>query len=392
MNPGKSVFSQIVDLFPKYYFNKLVQKYNGDYNTRRFKTWDQFLCMTFAQLTYRSSLRDIEACLLAQPQKLYHMGINGKPSRNNIARANQKKDWRIYFEFAQILIERARELYKHDSPFSEELNSTVYALDATTIDLCLSMFPWATFRKAKGAIKMHTLLDLKGSIPSFIEITEGSVHEVRILDHLILEPGSFYLMDRGYLDFKRLYNIHKGFCYFVIRAKKNLKFKRQYSNPIDLTADTIIRADQTGVLEGFYVSQKYPEKLRRIKIFDSETEKHLVFLTNNFNISASLVAELYKNRWKVELFFKWIKQHLRIKQFYGTSFNAVKTQIWIGICVYVVVAILKKRLDIPNSLYNLLQIFSVTIFEKVPIYQLVKNESYNNPSPDLGNQLTLFDY
>ncbi|MBT6504073.1 MAG: IS4 family transposase [Deltaproteobacteria bacterium] len=282
MNPGKSVFSQIVDLYPKYHFDKLVQKYKGDFNIRHFKTWDQFLCMTFAQLTYRSSLRDIEACLLAQPQKLYHMGINGKPSRNNIARANQKRDWRIYYDFAQVLIERARGLYQHEDPISEELDSTVYALDATTIDLCLSMFPWATFRKTKGAIKMHTLLDLKGSIPSFIEITEGSVHEVRILDNIPLEPGSFYLMDRGYLDFKRLYNIHKGFCYFVIRAKKNLKFRRQYSNPIDPM--TKIRADQICILEGFYAKQNYPEKLRRIKIYDADTESYLTFLTNKVRL------------------------------------------------------------------------------------------------------------
>lgn len=256
---------------------------------------------------------------MAQPQKLYHMGIKGNPSRTNLARANQNRDWKIYFKFAQVLIERARERYQFEIPFSEELNSTVYALDATTIDLCLSMFPWATFRRAKGAVKIHTLLDLKGSIPSFIEITEGSVHEVRILDHIDLEPGSFYLMDRCYLDFKRFYNIHKGFCYFVIRAKQNLKFRRQYSNSTDPMSS--IRADQVGVPEGFYAKQDYPEKLCRIKIYDAETGKYLTFLTNNLNISASLVAELYKNRWKVELFFKWIKQHLRIKQFYGTSFN-----------------------------------------------------------------------
>jgi hypothetical protein len=304
------------------------------------------------------------------------MGINGKPSRNNIARANQRRDWHIYFEFAQILIERARELYHHENPISEELNSTVYALDATTIDLCLSMFPWASFRKKKGAVKLHTLLDLNGSIPSFIKITDGLVHEVRILDEIMLEPGSYYLMDRGYLDFKRLYRIHLNHCFFVIRAKKNLKFRRLYSSPFDPVSK--IRADQIGVLEGFYTKQDYPEKLRRIKIYDVKNDKYLTFLTNNFEISAITVAELYKNRWKVELFFKWIKQHLRIKQFYGTSFNAVKTQIWIGICVYVAVAIIKKKHDIPFSLYKILQILSVTIFEKVPIYQLVKNESYEN--------------
>ncbi len=390
MNAGKSIFSQIVDLYPKYQFDKVVSKYKGDLNTRNFKTWDQFLCMTFAQLTYRSSLRDIEACLTAQPQKLYHMGIKGNPSRTNLARANQNRDWRIYFDFAQVLIERARELYQNEIPFSEQLDSTVYALDATTIDLCLSMFPWATFRKTKGAIKLHTLLDLKGSIPSFIQITEGSVHEVRILDNINFEPGSFYLMDRGYLDFKRLYNINKSLCYFVIRAKKNLKFRRLYSSLVD--SSTKIKTDQTGVLEGFYARRDYPDKLRRIKIYDAENNKYLTFLTNNFEISPAMVAELYKNRWKVELFFKWIKQHLRIKQFYGTSFNAVKTQIWIGICVYVIVAIIKKRHNLPNSLYSLLQIFSVTIFEKVPIYQLVNNESYKNPLFEDSKQLTLFDY
>ncbi len=389
MNAGKSVFSQIVDLYPKYRFNKIVDKYKGDFNTRHFKTWDQLLCMTFAQLTYRSSLRDIEACLTAQPQKLYHMGIKGNPTISNLSRANQNRDWKIYFELAQLLMKDARELYCDETPFSEELESTVYALDATTIDLCLSMFPWATFRKTKGAIKLHTLLDLKGSIPSFIQITEGLIHEVNILDNITLEPGSFYVMDRGYLDFAKLYKIQRDFCYFVIRAKKNLKFRRLYSSPVDRT--TKLRTDQIGVLEGFYSKRDYPEKLRRIKIYDVETDNYLTFLTNNFKISASLIAELYKSRWKIELFFKWIKQHLRIKQFYGTSFNAVKTQVWIGICVYVVVAILKKRFNIPYSLYNILQIISVTVFEKVPIYQLVNKESYRNTDVDYSNQLTIFD-
>lgn len=345
--------------------------------------------MTFAQLTYRSSLRDIEACLTAQPQKLYHMGIKGNPTISNLSRANQNRDWKIYFELAQLLMKDARELYCDETPFSEELESTVYALDATTIDLCLSMFPWATFRKTKGAIKLHTLLDLKGSIPSFIQITEGSIHEVNILDNITLEPGSFYVMDRGYLDFAKLYKIQRDFCYFVIRAKKNLKFRRLYSSPVDRT--TKLRTDQIGVLEGFYSKRDYPEKLRRIKIYDVETDNYLTFLTNNFKISASLIAELYKSRWKIELFFKWIKQHLRTKQFYGTSFNAVKTQVWIGICVYVVVAILKKRFNIPYSLYNILQIISVTVFEKVPIYQLVNKESYRNTDVDYSNQLTIFD-
>jgi len=346
--------------------------------------------MSFAQLTYRASLRDIEVCLNAQPNRLYHMGIKGNPTRTNLANANQSRDWRIYFEFAQILIERARILYQDDKPFSEELANTVYALDATTIDLCLSVFPWAKFRKTKGAVKLHTLLDMKGSIPSFIEITDGSVHDGNILDHLDLEPGSFYVMDRGYLDFKRLYEINKNLCYFVIRAKKNLKFRRLYSMPVDRA--TKLRSDQIGVLEGFYSRKDYPEKIRRVRIYDTETDKYLVFLSNNLDIPASLVADLYKNRWKIELFFKWIKQHLRIKQFYGTSFYAVRIQIWVAICVYVTVATLKKTSNISVSLYTILQVLSVTIFEKVPIFQLFEKDSDSNTTYVNPNQLSLFDY
>jgi hypothetical protein len=390
MNEGKSVFSQITNLYSRYSFNKIVSKYKGDFNTRAFSCWDQFLSMSFAQITYRASLRDIEVCLNAQPNRLYHMGIKGNPTRTNLANANQSRDWRIYFEFAQILIARARKLYQDDKSFSEELDNTVYALDATTIDLCLSIFPWAKFRKTKGAVKLHTLLDIKGSIPSFIKITDGSVHDVNILDQLVLEPGSFYVMDRGYLDFKRLYQIHKHLCYFVIRAKKNMKFKRLYSMPVDPT--TKLRSDQIGVFEGFYSRKDYPEKIRRVRIYDAKTDKYLVFLSNNLKIPASLIADLYKNRWKIELFFKWIKQHLRIKQFYGTSFNAVRTQIWIAICVYVTVAILKKTCNISVSLYTILQVLSVTVFEKVPIYQLFENEIYSSTNLDSSNQLSLFDY
>lgn len=389
MNAGKSVFSQVTNLYPRYSFNKIVTEFKGDRNIRSFSCWDQLLSMTFAQLTYRSGLRDIEACLNAQPNRLYHMGIRGRLTRTNLANANQSRDWRIYFEFAQLLIARARRLYQDDQPFSQELDSTVYALDSTTIDLCLSMFPWAKFRKTKGAIKLHTLLDIKGSIPSFIEITDGSVHDVNILDDIALEPGSFYVMDRGYTDFERLYEIHKQLCFFVIRAKKNLKFKRLYSNPIDRAS--LLRSDQIGVFEGFYARKDYPEKIRRVRIYDKETDRYYVFLSNNFEIPTSLIAELYKNRWKVELFFKWIKQHLKIKHFYGTSFNAVRTQIWTAICVYVAVAILKKTCNISVSLYTILQVLSVMVFEKVPIYQLFKNRNYENTNDVNPNQLTLFD-
>ncbi len=390
MNVGKSVFSQLIDLYPEYAFKKIVAKYKGDHNTRNFSCWDQLLCMSFAQLTYRTGLRGIEACLNAQPQKLYHMGIKGNPTRTNIANANKNRDWRIYFELAQILIQEARVLYCDDNIFSKNLDTTVYALDSTTIDLCLSMFPWANFRSTKGAIKLHTLLDLKGSIPSFIEITEGSTHDVNILDILPFEPGSFYVMDRGYLDYERLFRIHKLLCFFIIRGKKDLNFKRLYSASVDRAS--ILRCDQVIKLIGYYSKKHYPEKLRRIKVYDKNSDKDLVFLTNNFDIPAFLVAELYKNRWQVELFFKWIKQHLRIKQFYGTSLNAVKTQIWIAICVYVAVAIIKKRLGIPHSLYTILQIFSVTIFEKVSINQLLTEIKCKSHIDDSTKQLTLFDF
>jgi len=346
--------------------------------------------MAFAQLSYRESLRDIEACLTAQPNKLYHMGIKGTVARTNLSRANEKRDWRIYAEFAQILIDTARKLYENDPNFTLQLNNTVYALDSTTIDLCLSVFPWAKFRKNKGAVKLHTLLDLRGSIPTFIEITKGLLSDVNILDILITEPGSFYIMDRGYLHFERLYRIKKELGYFIIRAKKNMKFRRLYSRKVDKS--TGLRCDQTIVLNGYYTAKHYPDKLRRVKYYDDNTKKTLVFLTNNFDIPALAVADLYRNRWKIELFFKWIKQHLRIKSFYGTTENAVKTQIWIAISVYVLVAIIKKQLKIELSLYTILQIFSVSLFEKVSILQLLTGANPQNAPEGSRNQLLLFNF
>lgn len=390
MNVERTVFSQIMEIFPKYEFNKLVDKYNGNYRSRKFSCWDQFLCMAFAQLSYRESLRDIEACLTAQPNKLYHMGIKGTVARTNLSRANEKRDWRIYAEFAQILIDTARKLYENDPNFTLQLNNTVYALDSTTIDLCLSIFPWAKFRKNKGAVKLHTLLDLRGSIPTFIEITMGLLSDVNILDILITEPGSFYIMDRGYLHFERLYRIKEELGFFIIRAKKNMKFRRLYSRKVDKS--TGLRCDQTIVLSGYYTAKHYPDKLRRVKYYDINTKKHLVFLTNNFDIPASAVADLYQNRWKIELFFKWIKQHLRIKSFYGTTENAVKTQIWIAISVYVLVAVIKKQLKIELSLYTILQIFSVSLFEKVSILQLLTSANSQNNQEGSRNQLLLFNF
>jgi transposase len=345
--------------------------------------------MAFAQLTYRESLRDIVCCLRAMQNKLYHMGIRGKVSKSTLADANENRDWRIYCDFAQILIQEARQLYTNDD-FGLELNETVYALDASTIDLCLSLFPWARFRRSKAAIKLHTLLDLRGNIPSFISITDGKVHDVNILDQLIPEPGSIYLMDRGYLDFDRLYRLHQSFAFFVTRKKVNTRLRRIYSLEVDKT--TGLKCDQVIMLTGFYAQKSYPEKLRLVKYYDFEREKKLDFLTNNFSLPALTIANLYKCRWQVELFFKWIKQHLRIKAFYGTSENAVKSQIWIAISVYVLVAIIKKRLKIEQSLYTILQILSVSIFEKMPIYQTLTNVVHENKITVFDNQLSLFDY
>jgi transposase len=344
--------------------------------------------MAFAQLTYRESLRDIEVCLRSMSGKLYHMGIRSKIARTTLAKANENRDWRIYADFAQALIRTARKLYSNDD-FGIELDQTVYAFDSTTIDLCLSLFPWARFRKHKGAIKLHTLLDLRGPIPSFIGFTDGSVHDVNILDELIPEPGSFYIMDRGYLDFGRLYLLHQCLAFFVIRGKKNTQYRRLYSRPVDRA--TGLLCDQTIVLTEFYSAKDYPEHLRRIKYFDQETNKHLVFLTNNFSLPALTIARLYKCRWQVELFFKWIKQHLRIKAFYGTSENAVKTQVWIAVSVYVLIAIIKKQLKMELSLYTILQILSVTIFEKISILQALQLDPANDQSAQNDNQLCLFE-
>lgn len=389
MNEGKTVFSQIMSFFPRYEFDKKVMRYKGNYNVRNFSCWDQFLCMSFAQLTYRSSLRDIEACLNAQPRKLYHMGIQGNVSRTNLANANQSRDWKIYAEFAQYLISTARNIYQNDKLEELDLDGVIYALDSTTIDLCLSLFPWAKFRKRKGAVKLHTLLDIRGSIPTFIEITDGLVHDVNILDVLITEPGSYYIMDRAYIDYKRLYRLNKDLGYFIIRAKKNFKFKRLYSSIVDKSKG--LRCDQTVKLTGYYQKKDYPETIRRVKFYDEENKKTFVFLTNNFEISTMTVALLYKNRWKIELFFKWIKQHLRIKTFYGTSANAVKTQIWISICTYIMIAIIKRTLKIKMSLYKILQILSVSVFEKVPILQLLTETNYRIERHADSNQLILFD-
>jgi hypothetical protein len=387
MNFGRTIFAQVMDFLPKKEFAKCVQRYEGNKRVRSFTCWDQFLCMAFAQLTYRESLRDIEACLRAVPNKRYHMGIKGNIARSTIAEANESRDWRIYADFAQVLISRARGLYA-DEDFGVDINDAVYALDSTTIDLCLSLFPWANFRKTKGAVKLHTLLDLNGSIPSWVVVTDGKVHDVNILDYLLPEAGSFYVMDRGYLDFSRLYKINLSQAFFVIRAKTNTKFQRQYSAPVDRS--TGITCDQTGILTGFYTVQGYPEKLRRIKFNDDETGKTFVFLTNNFHLPAFTITQLYKCRWKVELFFKWIKQHLRIKAFYGTSENAVKTQIWIAISIYVLVAILKKRLKIDSELYTILQILSLFLFEKIPLYQLLMQTPYTSTCEDPAIQLKLF--
>ena len=388
MYTGRLIFSQIMDYLPIHTFRRCVQRYSGNYKIKSFKCLDQYLCMAFAQLTYRQSLRDIEACLRAQRRKLYHMGIRSNVSRNTISNANKARDWRIYADFAQSLIYTARKMYANED-FGVELNQTVYALDSTTIDLCLSVFPWAKFRNTKAAIKLHTLMDLRGSIPSFIHISEGKLHDVNILDQLIPEPGSFYIMDRGYLDFERLYMLNQYATFFVIRAKSNLQFRRLYSHPIKKI--TGLKCDQTIVLTGFYSHKSYPEKLRRIKYYDLETNKAFVFLSNNFTLSPLTITELYRCRWQIELFFKWIKQHLQIKSFFGTTENAVKTQIWIAVSVYVLVAIIKKKLHIEASLYTILQILSVTLFERLPLLQVLTGSDYKMNKPKIYNQLNLFD-
>jgi len=389
MHSGKLVFAQLMEFFPRHDFDKCVRRYRGNIRTRDFSCRDQFLAMAFAQLTYRESLRDIETCLRSVQPKLYHMGFRGRIARSTIADANRKRDWRIYADFAQTLIGRARKLYLNE-PFGVDLEGAAYALDSTTIDLCLSLFPWATFRRRKGAVKLHTLLDLRGNIPCFLRISHGKMHDVNILDELPIEPGAFYIMDKAYIDYARLYRLHQQAAFFLTRAKKNLDAKRRESRIVDKT--TGLRSDQTIVLAGVKSSQSYPEALRRIHYYDIETGKRFVFLTNNFVLPALAIAQLYKCRWQIELFFKWIKQHLRIKAFYGTSPNAVRTQIWIAISVYVLVAIVKKELKIERSLSEILQILSVNPFEKTPVLQLLTNPTNSFPDTPFPKQLTLFDF
>jgi len=388
MNTGKTIFSQITAHLPLHEFQKCVSRYNGDYKIRNFSCLDQFLVMAFAQLTCRESLRDIEVCLRAMSTKLYHMGIRGGIARNTLARANETRNWRMYSDFAHALIRTARRLYANDD-FGIDLEQTVYAFDSTTIDLCLALFPWARFRRRKGAVKLHTLLDLRGNIPSFIHITEGKVHDVNALDDLIPEPGSFYILDRAYLDFARLYVFSQRLAFFVIRAKANFQFRRLYSHPVDRASGVL--CDQTVILTGFYSFRDYPDKLRRIRFFDVTTGKSFCFLTNNFTLPALTIAKLYKCRWQVELFFKWIKQHLRIKSFYGTSENAVKTQVWIAVSIYVLVAIIKKRLNLKPSLYTILQILSLSLFEKTSLLQALTTSKLMIQDNENRNQLQLLN-
>jgi len=386
MHSGKLVFAQVMGFAPWHTFRRLVAKYKGNFNVRTFSCVDQFLCMAFAQLTYRESLRDVEACLRAQPTKLYHLGIHGKVSRSALADANESRDWRIYCEFAQALIRIARRLYAGDS-IGVDLSETVYALDSTTIDLCLSLFPWAGFRKTKAAVKLHTLLDVRGGIPSFIHISDGKYHDVNVLDLLIPEAGAFYLMDRAYLDLQSLFRLQQAGSFFVTRAKSNTKLRRLYSRPVDRTTGII--CDQIVELVWFYSQKDYPQQLRRIRFRDSDG-RSLIFLTNNLALPATTICDLYRLRWQVELFFKWIKQHLRIKRFFGTSENAVKTQVWIAVSVYLLVAIIRKRLGIDVSLYSMLQIVSVTPFENLPLIQLFSESQLDTLSDADPKQLNLF--
>jgi len=388
MNQGKYVFAQLFDILPKYEFDKCVARYQGNFKVKGFTCWLQFLTMSFGQLTNRESLRDTVNCLAAHQKKFYHLGISFAVSRSTLAEANEKRDWRIFSDFARVLLVRARQLYLLDD-FGFDLENAVYALDATVIDLCLSVFWWAPFRKTKAAVKLHTLLDLRGNLPTFISITDGKTHDVNILDELVFEPLAFYLMDKGYLDFERLYRIAQASAFFVTRAKTNLSFKRIYSREVD--KQTGLRCDQTIKLTTYYSRKAYPEKLRRVKYYDKEQGKTYVFLTNNFEIAAAEVALLYKHRWQIELFFKWIKQHLKIKRFWGESENAVKTQIWIAICTYLMVAIIKKELKIERNLYEILQIISVSIFDKTQLNQLLTESALQNSENDISKQLNLFN-
>ena len=389
MNLGRTVFSQLISFLPDREFRRCVSRYDGDRRWRGFSCWDQFLSMAFAQLSYRESLRDIEACLRSLSAKLYHMGFRSQVARSTLADANESRDWRIYADFAQVLIGIARPLYARD-PIGLDLDQSLYALDSTTIDLCLSLFPWAKFRRHKAAVKMHTLLDLRGNIPTFIRITDGKTHDVNILDEFLPEPGAFYVMDRAYVDFERLFVFTLCSSFFVVRTKKNILLQRRYSHPVDKS--TGVRSDQTVILTALESALAYPDPLRRISYFDAETNKRFKFLTNNFALPALTIARIYKSRWQIELFFKWIKQHLRIKKFYGTSENAVKTQIWIAVSVYVLVAIARKRLGLEASLYQILQILSVTLFEKTPILQALQGSDSHENLLDDPNQLILFDF
>ena len=389
MHAGTFLFSQLMAFLPKRDFDRCVRKYRGNYRIRKFSCFDQFLCMTFAQLTYRTSLRDIEICLNSVKAKLYHVGIRGKVARNTLAQANQNRDWRIYGDFAAILIAQARKLYAGD-PLSVALEQTVYAFDSTTIDLCLALFPWARFRRRKGAVKLHTLIDLRGNIPCFVHVSTGKMHDVKSLDLLVLEPGAFYVMDRGYIDFARLYVFQTNMAFFVTRAKKNLQYRCRAKRTIDKL--TGLRCDQTIRLTGVKSAAEYPVPLRRIKYVDPDTGKRLVFLTNNFVLDGLTIAKLYKCRWQVELFFKWIKQHLRIKAFYGTSENAVKTQVWIAISTYVLVAIVKKELKLDRSLNEILQILSLGLFEKTPVFRALSQQIIPNENEPSHKQLSLFDF
>jgi hypothetical protein len=388
VNQGRTVFSQLLSFLPDREFRRCVVRYAGDARLRGFSCWDQYLAMAFAQLTYRDGLRDIEACLRSLGGKLYHMGFHGRVARSTLADANDTHDWRIYADFAQILIRIARPLYASD-PIGVELDQSLYALDSTTIDLCLSLFPWAKFRKHKAAVKMHTLLDLHGNIPTFISITDGKVHDVNILDQILPEAGAFYVMDRGYVDFERLYVFTLSAAFFVVRTKSNVILQRRYSHPVDKS--TGVRSDHTVILTAIDSAKAYPDALRRVSYLDVETKKRFKFLTNNFTLPAITITRIYKARWQVELFFKWIKQHLRIKAFYGTSENAVKTQIWIAVSVYVLVAIVRKRLGLELSLHQILQILSVTLFEKTPILQALQPLDSRENLLDSANQLILFD-
>jgi hypothetical protein len=389
MNTGQTVFAQLMEFIPHYQFQLCVDRYHGHRYVKEFSCWDQFLCLAFAQLTYRTSLRDIEACLRAQQPKLYHMGFRGRVSRATLADANEIRDWRIYADFAQVLIAMARDLYRDES-FGVELSETVYAFDSTTIDLCLSLFPWGQFRRRKSAVKLHTLLDLRGSIPTSVYVTGGQVHDVNLLDELLLETGAFYLLDRAYVDFARLYTFTQACAFFVTRAKKNLQFYRRASRPVEPC--TGVRCDQTIVLTGVRTAQRYPDPLRRICYWDAEKDLRLTFLSNNFLLPALIIAQLYRARWQVELFFRWVKQHLRIKAFYGTSESAVKTQVWVALSVYALVAIVKKQLGLELSLYKILQILSVTIFEKTPILEGFFNFADETEDMNLVKQLNLFEF